>query len=84
VVVTRDRAIPYLSSVCVALVTSRVRGVPTEVAVGPAHGLVRESVINCDNLFTVRKRDLGPRRGALGPVDLGRLRTALRIALDLD
>jgi mRNA interferase MazF len=82
--VTRESALPYLSSVCVALVTSRVRGVPTEVSVGREHGLARDSVISCDNLFTVRKRDLGRRRGALGPADLSRLRTALRIALDLD
>jgi mRNA-degrading endonuclease toxin of MazEF toxin-antitoxin module len=58
--------------------------VATEVAVGPEHGLARESVINCDNLFTVRKRDLGPRRGALGAHELGRLRAALHIALELD
>jgi mRNA interferase MazF len=84
VIVTRDTAIPLLSSVCVAEVTSRIRGLMSEVPVGKAHGLARESVVNCDNLFTVRKQRLGGRRGALGPAELGRLDDALRIALGLD
>ncbi len=34
------------------------------VPVGPEHGLASESVVNCDNLFTVPKRELGSRRGS--------------------
>ncbi len=81
---TRDRAIPLLSKVVVAMVTGTVRGLPTEVPVGTEHGLDRESVVNCDNLFTVSKHELGTRRGDLDSAALERLRPALRIALDLD
>jgi len=81
---TRDRAIPVLSQIVVAMVTGTVRGLPTEVPVGPEHGLDRESVINCDNLFTVSKSELGARRGDIDGVALHRLRRALRTALDLD
>jgi mRNA interferase MazF len=83
-VVTRQVAIPFLTNVTVAMVTSRVRGLPTEVAVGERQGLARESVINCDNLLTVEKSALVRRRGALGPAELERLRYALQIALELD
>lgn len=84
VVLTRDVAIPMLGNVVVAAVTGTIRGLPTEVPVGPAHGLRRESVINCDNLFTIPKRALGGRRGELDSESLDRLRQALRIALDLE
>jgi len=83
VIVTRDQAIPLLVNVCVAAVTSRTRGLPTEVALGPAQGLGRECVVNCDNLFTLPKRSLARRRGQLGPVELDGLDQALRVALGL-
>jgi mRNA interferase MazF len=84
VVLTRERAIPVLTNLTVAAVTGTVRGLPTEVPLGPEHGLARDCVVNCDNLFTVPKRALGRLRGELDPVSLDRLRTALRIALDIE
>jgi mRNA interferase MazF len=38
-VLTRERFIPRLTSVLVAPVTTAVRGIPTEVAMGPADGM---------------------------------------------
>ncbi|MGH3083620.1 MAG: type II toxin-antitoxin system PemK/MazF family toxin [Gaiellaceae bacterium] len=84
VIVTRDRAIPFLRNVCVAAVTSTIRDLPTEVLLGPTHGLARECVVSCDNLFTVPKIVLGRFRGSLGPEDARELNVALKIALDLD
>ena len=84
VVVTRQEAIPVLSSITVVLVTTTVRGHPAEVALGPAHGLDYECVANCDNVLTLAKRRLVRRRGALGADDLVRLDDALRLALGLD
>lgn len=84
VILTRDRAIPVLGNVTVAAVTATIRGLPTEVPVGPAEGITRESVVNCDNLFTIPKSELATRRGALGPASIRALRSALRIALDVD
>jgi mRNA interferase MazF len=84
VVVTHERVIRYLSSVTVAQVTSTIRGLPTEVPLGREHGLDHESVVNCDNLATVPKATLARHRGTLGPVELARLRDALRLALELD
>ena len=82
--VTRDRAIPLLANVTVAAVTGTIRGLPTEVPLGSEQGLARDCVVNCDNLFTIPKRVIGHRRGALGPDQRERLDDALRIALDLN
>jgi mRNA interferase MazF len=84
VLLTRDRAIPVLANVTVAAVTGTIRGLPTEVPLGPEHGLARECVVNCDNLFTIPKHVLGRRRGELDPESVERLRAALMIALDLE
>jgi mRNA interferase MazF len=84
VVVTRDRAIPILANVTVAAVTGTIRDLPTEVPLGRQHGLARDCVVNCDNLFTIPKQALGRRRGELDPESVGQLRAALMIALDLD
>ncbi len=84
VIVTRPTAIPHLTNVTVVLVTTRVRGLPTEVELGDAHGLIEGSVGNCDNLLTIPKTALATRRGTLGPAELHALDHALRIALALD
>ena len=84
VIATRDVAIPVLTNVTVALVTRTVRGIRTEVALGPEQGLAEDCVANCDNLFTVPKRALGRRRGALGPERVRLFNDALRVALELD
>lgn len=68
----------------VAAVTGTIRDLPTEVPLGRAHGLARDCVLNCDNLFTIPKRALGRRRGQLDPESVVRLRAALMIALDIE
>ena len=84
VIATRDSAIPLLRSVTVVGITSRVRGLPTEVPLGKEQGLARDCVANCDNLFTLEKRVFGAYRGSLGFDDTRRLDLSLAIALDLD
>jgi mRNA-degrading endonuclease toxin of MazEF toxin-antitoxin module len=83
VVATRDSALPLLSSVVCVLVTSAFRGHVAEVDVGPNEGLDRPSAANCDNLFTLPKRVLTRRRGALGASKLAELDRALLVALGL-
>ncbi len=84
VIITRNEAIPLLRNVTIAGITSNIRGLSTEVLVGRAEGLGYESVVNCDNLFTLPKAGLGKQRGSLDPRQLSRLDDALRIALGLD
>ncbi len=83
VIATRDSAIPLLSSVVCVLVTSPFHGHVAEVEVSADEGLDRSSAANCDNLFTLPKRVLTQRRGALGPAKLAELDRALTVALGL-
>lgn len=83
-VVTRQVAIPVLSSVTVAMITSTVRGIASEVPLNSEHGLSHLSAASCDNLFTLAKARLGARRGSLPIEDTDRLDDALRFALQLD
>jgi mRNA interferase MazF len=53
VVLTRDEAIPGLRNVVVALVTRTIRGIATEVQLGPADGMPVECAVSLDNLRTV-------------------------------
>ncbi len=53
VVLTRDEALPRLRNVVVALVTRSVRGIETEVEIGPADGMPIECAVSLDNLRTV-------------------------------
>ena len=64
-VVTRDSAIPVLTAIVVAPITSTVRGIPTEIPLGPEQGLPRSCAASFDNLLPVRKSWLTQRIGAL-------------------
>ena len=52
-VLTRDDAIPRLRNVVVALITRTVRGIDTEVELGPDEGMPVACAISLDNLRTV-------------------------------
>lgn len=65
VLLTRAAALPLLSWVTVAPITSTVRGLTSEVPVGVRNGLDHDSVISCDNITTVRREAVGARIGLL-------------------
>lgn len=83
-VLTRDGAISALTSVTCAPITRTIRGISSEVEVGPHHGLPENAVINCDNLVTIPILLLDPE--PVGRLDSGtraELDRALRYALDI-
>jgi len=84
VVVTRDTAVPLLSSVVCVLVTSSFHGHVAEVGLGGDEGLDHECAANCDNVFTLPKEVLTRRRGRLAPARLAQLDQALTVALGLE
>jgi mRNA interferase MazF len=53
VVLTRDEALPNLRNVVVALVTRTIRGIETEVEIGPGDGMPVACAVSLDNLRTV-------------------------------
>ncbi len=57
-VLSRPALIAVLHTVTVAAVTRTLRGVPTEVELGPEVGLKESSCVNLVNVFTVPKAQL--------------------------
>lgn len=84
VILTREVVLPHVSRWTVAPVTTRVRGLSTEVAVGPRNGLDHDGVVNCDNVVTVHVDDVGRLLGYLLPDQEARLRAAVVAAFDLE
>ena len=83
-VLTRDAAVAVLTSVTCAPITRTIRGIESEVEVGPEHGLPGTAAINCDNLVTVPLHLLDPEPvGCLDPGTRADLDRALRYALDI-
>jgi len=83
VVLTREPVRPYLGRVTVAPITSTVRGLGTEVAVGLENGLDGASVVSCDNVTTIPVEALGRMVGYLSPEQERALAHAVSHAFDL-
>ena len=79
-VLTRQAAIPVLSSVLVAPATRTVRGIPTEAALTRGDGMPDDCVLSFDNLTTVPKALLTTRITTLPEPKLAELCDALRAA----
>jgi mRNA interferase MazF len=82
VVMTRSAAIPVLHSVLAAPVTRTVRGIPTELYLGPEDGMPTDCAASFDNLRVVPKANLVERVCGLGPVRMADACAALRAAVD--
>jgi mRNA interferase MazF len=83
-VLTRDAAIDVLAAVTCAPITRTIRGIRSEVEVGPDEGLPETCVIGCDNVITIPKALLAPDAvGHLGLAKRVALDVALRYALDI-
>lgn len=59
VILTRDSVIPVVNSVIIAERSSVIRGIPTEVLLGPEDGMPLPSAINLDRIQTMDKSRLG-------------------------
>lgn len=84
VILTREPARPAMSKVTVAPITSTVKGLSSEVLVGPHNGLDHECAIALDNVITVPTSLLGRTVGYLTAeqeIDLAR---AIVVAYDLE
>ena len=54
-VLTRDAAIPVLHNVLAVPATTSIRGIPTEVALGPADGMPKDCVLSVDSATLLPK-----------------------------
>lgn len=83
-VLTRDSAIPWLSELTVAPITSTVRGIPSEVILGTGEGLPKDCAVNFDHVQTVPKRKIGSLVVTLSTEQMARAGQAIAFALGLD
>lgn len=81
VVLTRDPLGRHLHSVIVGPVTSTVRGLSTEVAVGPEDGARVSSVVNLDNVQLLDRQRLVRRVGRVRPDTLREICDAVAVAI---
>jgi len=79
-ILTRQAAIPVLNAVLVAPATRTIRGIATQVRLGPEDGMPTECALSFDNLVTVPKTLLAERITRLPPARLAELCVALDVA----
>jgi mRNA interferase MazF len=83
VILTRDSVLEYLGEATVAPITTTVRGIPSEVPLGPDDGLPEPCAVNLDHVQTVARGRLGALVTTLPAQRMAEVREALLFALDL-
>jgi len=83
-VLTRAAARHAMTKVTVAPITSTVKGLSSEVPVGPRNGLDHDGVVSLDNVLTIPVDRLGRTIGFLGEEQEEALARAVVLAFDLD
>jgi mRNA interferase MazF len=83
VLLSREDAYAARSIYLAGVVTTRIRGIPAEVPLGPAEGLRRPSVVNLDAVTTVPRGNLRERVALLSPQKIEAIDEAIRFAFGL-
>lgn len=81
-ILTRDAAISVLNQVLAVPATRTIRGIPTEVPLGPDDGMPAECVLTLDSLTVIRPALCTERITVLGPERLAEACAALSVAVD--
>ncbi len=81
-VLTRASAIGHLATVTVAPITSKVRGVPSEVVLDTDDGMKGHCAVNLHNAVTVAQARLGRRVCSLSAARMEQVCEALRFSLE--
>ena len=84
VLLSREEAYTVRNQVTVAPVTTRIRGIRSEVPLGPEQGLPKRCVANLDTIGTIPKVALRERMVLLPREKVRAIDTAVRFALGLD
>lgn len=84
-ILTRNSAIPFLTGVTVAPITSTIRGIPSEVPLMPDEdGMFAECVVNADNIQTIQKANLNAFITQLSQERMREVRAAIEFSLGFD
>ncbi|WP_277453912.1 type II toxin-antitoxin system PemK/MazF family toxin [Janibacter sp. DB-40] len=83
-VLTRETARGAMTKVTLAPITTTIKGLSSEVRVGPANGLDQDCAVALDNVVTVPVERLGRTVGYLSAAQEDELARAVVLAYDLD
>ncbi len=83
-ILTRDSAIRFLTGITIAPITTTIRGIPSEVVLTPADGLLTDCAANFDNIQTIPKANLGAFITHLSLAKMRDVRAAIEFALGFD
>ena len=83
-ILTRDEAVRVRDHITVAMITTKTRGISTEVQLKKEDGLPKECVINLDVINTVPKELLTEFITVLSEQKIQEAENALKFALDLN
>jgi mRNA interferase MazF len=84
VILTRNSAVGYLSTVTVAPITTTIRQTPSAVRLGPDDGLAEDCSANLHNIQTVLQPALGALIAVLTESKMAQVESALLFALSMD
>jgi mRNA interferase MazF len=84
VILTRTSALRFLRRATIAPITSSIRGIASEVVLGPEDGMRDLCVISLDNLQTVPTAGLGPPITVLTPEKIQQVEAAIAFALGFE
>lgn len=84
-ILTRNSAIPALTGLTIAPLTTTIRDIPTEVVLTPERdGVLSVSAVNLDNVQTVPKDGIGGLIASLAADRMTAVESALCFALGMD
>ena len=83
-ILTRSSAIPKLTWVTIAPITTTARNLPTEVWLDEEDGLNELCAVNLDNIQTVQKEKLGKVLTNVSAERMQEIFEAIKIAFDFD
>ena len=83
-ILTRSSAIPKLTWVTIAPITTTARNLPTEVWLDEEDGLSELCAVNLDNIQTVQKEKLGKVLTNVSTERMQEVFEAIKIAFDFD
>src|SRR3989338_3338328 len=83
-ILTRNEAIRVRDHITVAMITTKIRGISTEILLKKEDGLPKECVINLDVINTVPKESISEFITTLSEEKLDAAEQALKFALDLN
>jgi mRNA interferase MazF len=84
-ILTRNSAIPFLTGITVAPLTTTIRNIPSEVLLTSAEdGVSTDCAVSADNLQTIQKSGLGTYITHLSLERMREVRAAIEFALGFD